>query len=149
MTNIHDNNQSVDDSITKVLVTGAPVVPLSMTSDEAISILDQVLQETIIDQEEQDDDYYPNSSISTAGMNMSSSSNLQASSKPKATNEQLQLNATKNGRSKKNQHQQLQLLKRTSSSITINQSEPSLQAMINCLHTLFASAPNQSEKKSA
>ena len=72
MTNKHDNNQSINNSITQVLATDASVVPLSITSDEATLLLDQVIQESVINEEEQDDGYYPASNTSATEMNTSS-----------------------------------------------------------------------------
>ncbi|CAF4693727.1 unnamed protein product, partial [Rotaria sp. Silwood2] len=63
MANAQDNQQIVNQSITSVVIAGVPIIPLSMTSAEAISILDQVLQETTIDQDEKDNNYHPNSTI--------------------------------------------------------------------------------------
>ena len=100
MANKHDNNQSTNNSITQVLATDAPVVPLSITSDEAILLVDQFMQESIINEEEQDDDYYPASNTSATGMN-TSSKDTPSFSQPRTTDIELQPNATKQGRSKK------------------------------------------------
>ena len=56
MANKRGNNQSTNNSITQVLAADAPVVPLSITFDEAILLLDQVILESVINEEEQDDD---------------------------------------------------------------------------------------------
>ena len=100
MTNKQDNNQSTNNSITQVLVADAPVVPLSITSDEAILLLDQIIQESVINEEAQDDDYYPAFNTSATGMN-TSSKDTQSSSQPKTTGIELQPNGTKQSRSKK------------------------------------------------
>ena len=100
MTNKHDNNQTINNSITQMLATDAPSVPLSITSDEPILLLDQVIQESIIYKEEQDDDYYPASNTSATGMN-TSSKDAQSSSQLKTADIELQLNTPKQGHSKK------------------------------------------------
>ena len=100
MTTKHDNNQSTNNSIIQILDTDAPVVLLSITSDEPILLLDQVIQESVINEEEQDDDYYPASNTSATEMN-TSLKDTQSSSQPQTTDIELQSNATKQGRSKK------------------------------------------------
>ena len=81
-THKHDNNQSIYNSITQVLATDAPIVPLSITSDEATLLLDQVIQESISNEEEQHYDYCPASNTSATGMN-TFSKGTQSSSQPK------------------------------------------------------------------
>ena len=100
MTNKHDSNQSTNNAIIQVLATNAPVVPLSIRFDKAILLLDKVIQESIINEEEQDDDDYPVSNTSVTGMNIASK-DTQSSAQLKTTDIKLQLNTTRQDGSKK------------------------------------------------
>ncbi|CAF4627833.1 unnamed protein product [Rotaria sp. Silwood2] len=93
ISNVPDNNNDssiTDPSINNILIPTATITSDFDSSPQAISALDRVLDETTLDNYDEDEDYLPNCSISTSMHTMTLSNNRQSRSKRKSTSQHQQ-----------------------------------------------------------